>query len=217
VAAARTAPARGAFARNLLAALALLASVGAAQAAGGPLGIDHRLSYDDSGVWSRGKQLALVDALIAGEIGLGLWQGGDSRLGRTDWHAIDASILSGAAAQVLKYAFRRSRPYESNNPDDWFRHGAHYSFPSGEVTAVAAIVTPFILEYSEDRPAVWALAVLPVYDAVARMKAQAHWQTDVLAGAALGVWSGSYAMRRDRSFTLSVLPGWVGAGWKRDF
>jgi hypothetical protein len=53
-------------------------------------------------------------------------------------------------------------------------------------SAVSSIVTPFMLEYGHDYPAVYALELLPVYDAIARVKVQAHWQTDVLAGWALG-------------------------------
>jgi len=61
------------------------------------------------------------------------------------------------------------------------------------VTHITAIVTPFIEEYGQDHPAIWALAALPLYDGLARMKSQAHWQSDVLAGMALGVGTGLYA------------------------
>jgi membrane-associated phospholipid phosphatase len=45
-----------------------------------------------------------------------------------------------------------------------------------------------------------------VYDAIARMKVQAHWQTDVLAGYALGTAAGYFAHARNNPFILSVLP-----------
>ena len=48
-----------------------------------------------------------------------------------------------------------------------------------------------------DHPAVWSLAALPVYIGTARLKAQAHWQTDVLAGAALGGDIGYYESARE--------------------
>jgi len=63
-----------------------------------------------------------------------------------------------------------------------------------------------VLEYGKDEPAVYALELLPVYDAIGRMKQQAHWQTDVLAGFALGTASGYYAQHRDGPFILGVLP-----------
>ena len=91
-------------------------------------------------------------------------------------------------------------------PNKWFQGGGHYSFPSGEVTAVTAIVTPFVFEYGRDHPEVYALELLPVYDMIARVKSQAHWQTDVLASVALGSLTGYLAHRRDNPLILGVLP-----------
>jgi hypothetical protein len=67
---------------------------------------------------------------------------------------------------VLNNTFRRLRPSQTDDPNQWFKHGGH-SFPSGEVTAISAIVTPFVLEHREDHPAVYALELLPLYDAEA--------------------------------------------------
>ena len=193
-----------------VAALSLLLgflSVGSAHAGGGPLGIDHVLSYDDSGIWKRSNQQALLYTLIGGEVAGAVWFGGEDRLGKTFWQAIDSSALGAISSEALKHVFTRSRPDQSNNPNLWFQRGSHYSFPSGEVTAVTAIVTPFMFEYGRDYPAVYALALLPAYDAIARMKVQAHWQTDVLAGVALGAGTGYFAHTRDSPIILSVLPG----------
>ena len=181
-------------------------------ASGGPLGIDHRLPYDDSGIWKRSTQIDLIEALIVGEVGCGLWEGGETRLGRTCWQSIDSSMLAGITAQVMKSAFTRVRPHQFDDPDRWFEGRGYYSFPSGEVAAVTAVVTPFVLEYRDDYPLVYAMEVLPLYDAVARMKVQAHWQTDVLAGFALGTLTGNYAHRRDDPFLLGVLPDGVEVG-----
>lgn len=198
-----------------VAALSLLLgflSVGFARAGGGPLGIDHMLSYDDSGIWKRSTQQALIYTLIGGEIAGGVWLGGEDRLGKTFWQAIDSSALGAVSSEALKHIFTRSRPDQSNNPNLWFQGGSHYSFPSGEVTAVTAIVTPFMFEYGRDYPAVYALALLPAYDAIARMKVQAHWQTDVLAGVALGAGTGYFAHTRDSPIILGVLPGGLMVG-----
>jgi undecaprenyl-diphosphatase len=40
---------------------------------GGPLGIDSRLSFEDSGIWARRYQDALIGALIVGEVGGAVW------------------------------------------------------------------------------------------------------------------------------------------------
>ena len=192
-------------------------SPGLAFAGGGPLGIDHRLSYDDSGIWKRSDQTGLLGLMIAGELAGGVWEGGETRLGKTYWQAIDSSLLAGLSAQGLKYAFTRARPSQTDNPNLWNQGSGHYSFPSGEVTAVSAIVTPFVLEYRADTPAVYALEVLPLYDAIARMKVQGHWQTDVLAGFALGTASGYYAHNRNSPFVLSYMPHGIFVGWRKSW
>ena len=183
--------------------------------AGGFLGIDHRWGYDDSGIWKRSNQLILLDSMIGSEILCGLWDGGESRLGNTCWRAIDSSAIAGASAQALKYVFTRARPIQGNDPNAWFQGGSHYSFPSGEVAAVSSIVTPFIFQYRGDQPAVWLLEALPIYDGIARMKVQAHWQTDVLAGFALGTAAGYYAAQRASPLVLGLMPHGIYIGLKR--
>ena len=188
-----------------------------ALAGGGPFGIDHELSFDNSGIWKRSDQLFVQDFLIVGEIAAALWEGGDSRLGKTFWQAIDSSALAGISAQGMKYAFGRARPSQGNNPNAWFKGSQYQSFPSGEVAAVSSIVQPFVFEYHADSPAVYALELLPIYDSVARMKSQAHWQSDVIAGYALGGLTAYYAHNRDNPFFLGLLPHGFYAGFKKDF
>ena len=186
--------------------LALAAAPGCF-AGGGPLGIDHEWSYDNSGIWSRSNQQVLEYGVIAFEVGGAVWEGGDTRFGRTLWQSIDASAASGVVALALKYAFSRVRPIDgSGDPNLWFRGHGNASFLSGEVTLVSSVVTPLVLEYRHDDPWVYALELLPVYDAVGRMKLQAHWQSDVLAGFLLGTGSGWLAHNRKSPFVLSVLP-----------
>ena len=117
----------------------------------------------------------------------------------------------------MKHIFTRARPDQGGDPNQWFQGSGHYSFPSGEVTAVTAIVTPFMFEYGRDHPAVYALALLPAYDAIARVKSQAHWQTDVLASVALGTLTGYYAHSRDSPLILGVLPGGFTVGIHKRF
>ena len=82
------------------------------------------------------------------------------------------------------------------------------SFPSGEVAEISAVVTPFsTLEYGHDHPAIYALALLPAYDAVARVKVQGHWQSDVVVGAAIGVGWGIWAHKRKSPLIMGLLPG----------
>jgi hypothetical protein len=202
------------------AALSLI-TVGAASpacAGGGPLGIDSRLSFDDSGIWARRYQDALIGVLIVGEVGGAVWEGGEERFGRTLWQSIDASLLGGVSSEVLKYAFSRERPSQTADPNKWFAgHGAQ-SFPSGEVTLTSAVVTPLVLEYGHDHPQIYALELLPVYDAVARMKVWGHWQSDVIAGFALGTAAGYYAHARSGTpLVLSVMPRGIYVGLRKSW
>jgi undecaprenyl-diphosphatase len=180
-------------------------------------GIDHLVEFDDSGIWKRSNQTALVNLLIGGEIVGALWEGGDTRLGKTFWQSIDSSTIGALSSEALKHIFTRSRPDQSPDPNLWFQGKGHYSFPSGEVTAVTAIVSPFVFEYAHDYPAVYALELLPLYDAIARVKVHAHWQTDVLAGFALGTGTAYFAHTRESPIILGVLPGGFMLGLKVKF
>jgi membrane-associated phospholipid phosphatase len=195
-----------------------MAITGRAEAGSGLLGLDHVVPLDDKGIWARKNQLLLMDALLVGEAGIALYEGGETRLGHTAWQSIDATVAGGVASELLKMTFSRARPYQSNDPNQWFQGSGHNSFPSGEATISSAVVTPFILEYGHDHPAVYALALIPAYDAVARVKVHGHWQSDVLAGLALGTAAGWYAHERTRTpLVLGVLPGGFYVGFKKSF
>lgn len=194
--------------------MGLLSSTDVA-AAGGPLGIDHRLPYDDSGIWKRSDQLFLAKAVIVTELGGALWLGGEDRLGQTYWRTVDASAATALSVELMKHAFGRERPSQTDDPNQWFKGGQ--SFPSGEVALQASFVTPFIAEYSGDHPWVWGLEILPAYDAVARMKTQGHWQSDVLAAWAVGTAWGLYAHGQKTPFFLSLMPHGIVVGLHTTF
>lgn len=196
----------------LVAALALPASV---HAAGGPFGIDHTLHYDNSGVWKRGNQQIVYYGSLAAVAAGALWLGDQDELGDTLWRSVDAVVVAGAGTQALKWTFQRERPTQSSSPDRWFKGFHAQSFPSGEVAAISAAVTPIMAHYGEEHPAVYALALLPAYDAVARMKVHEHWQSDVLVGAAIGVGVGLWAEHRKSPWIVGFLPGGFQVGFAR--
>lgn len=202
------------FLRRLLTFIAGVLLSAGGLAASGPLGIDHRLNYDDSGIWDRKVQLATLNALMIADVAGALWEGSDSRLGKTFWYSIDSTLIGSVSVETLKRVFGRERPRNTSNPNEW-ADGA--SFPSGEVTAMTAIVTPFILEYRHDHPAVYALELLPLYDGIARMKVWGHWQTDVLAGFAIGTTVSIIMHSQDTPLFVSWLPDGIGVGVKKRF
>jgi hypothetical protein len=203
--------------RHWIAVATLGLSSACAYAGGGPLGIDHVWALDERGIWSRDVQLALEYTVIATELGGALWLGNDNELGHTFWQTLDASAISAVAAQGLKYAFGRPRPSSGQGPDVWFQGTCCQSFPSGEVALQASFVTPIIVNYWRRNPWVFALEILPAYDAVARMKSQAHWQTDVLAGWALGTVVGYFSTTWETPLFVQILPHGLTVGFSKRF
>ena len=196
--------------------VALLMACGCAQAGGGPLGIDYELRYDDAGIWKRSYQLDLEYAVVATS-GIGaLWLGNDNALGHAFWQDIDAEAISAVAAQGLKYAFARARPFQGDNPNVWF-HSGDQSFPSGEVTLQAAFVTPIIFDYIKQDPWIATLEVLPLYDAIGRMKVHDHWQTDVIGGWLLGTAVGSWSSTLKVPLVVRILPRGLSVGISTHF
>jgi membrane-associated phospholipid phosphatase len=208
--------------RKVLLALAAAAMVAllqpvAANASCGWSVIDHRVNQDESGIWNPSVYRSILAAGGIATLGGALWEGADTRLGKTMWQDVDAQIFSTVGVEAGKYAFTRSRPSQTDDPCQWFQGSGNYSFPSGEAAYSAALVTPYILEYGSDHPAVYALLLLPAYVGVGRIKAQAHWQSDVLFGWAVGGLAGWYAHSRKTPLIVEVLPRGVFVGLKTRF
>jgi len=201
---------------QLLALLAAIAAPAAAQNCGWSR-IDHRVAFDDSGIWNPNVYRGVVGALTLAQIGGAIYEGSETRFGKTMWQAMDSEIISAVTANVSKYAFTRVRPSNTDNPCLWFQGGSNYSFPSGEAATAAGLVTPYVLEYGSEHPAAYGLLLLPVYVGVGRIKNHAHWQSDVLAGWAIGGVSGWYAHSRDVPILVEVLPHGAAVGWHKEF
>jgi membrane-associated phospholipid phosphatase len=207
----------GATVRSTVLLLPLALAASSAHAGSGLLGIDHEWTLDQNGIWSRNVQNGLEYGVVALEVVGSLWLGNDDALGHTFWQTVDASVISGAGAQLLKYGFSRARPYQGNNPNLWFQGGGHDSFPSGEVTLQASFVTPFIANYAREHPWVWSLELLPLYDSMARLKSRAHWQSDVIAGWALGTAAGYWSATRTTPLSVQILPRGLSVGFSKRF
>ena len=206
---------------GLLALLSLLGLLSVvpklASAAGGPFGIDHEWALDQHGIWSHSVQNALEYGVVVTE-GVGaLWLGNDDSVGHTFWQTIDASAMSAIVAEGMKYAFSRARPYQANDPSLWFQGSCCRSFPSGEVTLQASFVSPFIINYAPQHPWIWALEILPLYDSIARLKSQAHWQSDVLVGWVIGSSFGYFSTTYKTPFVVRALPRGVSIGLSKQF
>jgi membrane-associated phospholipid phosphatase len=176
--------------------------------------IDHRVTKDTGGIYSVQDAVPVSLAVLAA--GCALWEGSEDRLGKTCWEAGESGLVAAVAAEGLQYLTGRESPAQTGDPSRWFS-GGKGSFPSTHVSVTTAVLTPFMYQYIREDPWVGALAILPLYEMVARVKAQQHWQTDVLAGAALGFAVGAYEAHRSNPLILSVLPGGVFVGFHHSF
>jgi membrane-associated phospholipid phosphatase len=121
----------------------------------------------------------------------------------------EAAAFSSVAGYVLKEIAGRERPYVSGDPNNFGSGGD--AFPSLHVTAAFAIGTVFA-ESGNDRfrwlrrALGYGIAAGTAYE---RIKHDAHWFSDTVAGAGLGVATARFVMKRDdpnRRGSLAVAP-----------
>jgi len=121
----------------------------------------------------------------------------------------EAAAFSSVAGFALKELAGRERPYVSGDPNNWGSGGD--SFPSLHVTAAFAIGTVFA-ESGNDRfrwlrrALGYGVAAGTAYE---RIKHDAHWFSDTVAGAGIGVATARFVMKRDdpsKRGSLAVVP-----------
>lgn len=140
----------------------------------------------------------------------------DDNDGRSEaWAMLEAAGLSGVTAYALKYAGGREGPDETDNPNEW-RKGGSGSFPSQHTTAAFAVGT--VLAESGNDEFRWLRRLLGyglgAFTGYERLKHNAHWLSDTVAGAALGTASAHFTMNRDtrtEESSFSVVPA-AGGG-----
>jgi membrane-associated phospholipid phosphatase len=158
------------------------------------------------------------DALPTVAVGLATWAYAsflDDSAGRREaWNMLEAAALGSVTAYALKYSVRRAGPDQTSDPNAWEKGGGN-SFPSWHSTAAFAVGT--VLAESGNDEYRWVRRLLGYGLGAAtsyeRLKHQAHWLSDTVAGAALGAASARFAMRRsersaaDTAISLEPLPG----------
>jgi membrane-associated phospholipid phosphatase len=134
----------------------------------------------------------------------------DSRSGRLEtWTMFEAAALSGVTAYALKYAVDREGPYQTDDPNSFHRAGSSGSFPSVHSTVAFAVGTVLAESGSDDYRWVrrfigYGLGLATDYE---RLKHNAHWLSDVVAGSALGAASASFSM--NRVYRVDADTGWL--------
>jgi membrane-associated phospholipid phosphatase len=135
--------------------------------------------------------IALSAALVAG----GFVFHNDNTLD-TGRDAIEASIITGLLTNlILKPAFGRARPYQSNGETDFEPLSRNASFPSGDATeafSVASVVAMHAHGWVIPTLA-YTTASLVAYE---RVNKNVHFPSDVVAGALLGTITGRFLVSR---------------------
>jgi membrane-associated phospholipid phosphatase len=168
----------------------------------------------------KAKSDDVKDAIPTAAVFLATW-GYANLVGSSDgrseaWAMLEAAGLGGVSAYVLKYTLRREGPDETSNPNQWLK-GTGGSFPSFHATAAFAVGTVLAESGSDDyrwlrRLLGYGLGVATSYE---RLKHNAHWLSDTMAGAALGTASARFTMNRTygsgSASSLSLTPVEGGA------
>lgn len=153
--------------------------------------------------------LVLLVALVPPRPGFDRWIAARTVLRERALYGIAVLAASGALAQVIKYAVGRARPRLLPGFGAYRFHPLsmdinYASFPSGHAATVFAMATALGLMLPRCRLPLFLLAGVI---AVSRIMVEAHYLSDVVAGAALGVASAQVLAR--------TLSGW-SIGFDRD-
>lgn len=137
--------------------------------------------------------------LVEGTFPLGMYLIGRARRSSSTQHTalLAAEALADAqmVSEVMKNLDRRLRPSEIPPHGDfghtWFKEGGGIlldrgSFPSGHVIGAFALATVIAERYRRHRWVPWAAYGAAALVGFSRMTLQAHFPSDVFAGAALG-------------------------------
>ena len=121
----------------------------------------------------------------------------DDRAGYEEGKAmIEAASFSAVTTEVFKLAAGRGRPFETSRVDRWREGGS--SFPSSHASITFAIGTVLAESGNEDYRWIRRALGYGAASAVAysRVHDGAHWLSDTVAGAALGIATGRFVTRR---------------------
>ncbi len=171
----------------------------------------------------------VTDALPAAALLVGTWGYAtliDNRAGKSEaWNMLESAGLSVASAYALKYVIRRQGPDDTTDANRWFSGGS--SFPSEHATLAFAIGT--VLAESGNPEYRWIRRTIGYGigfgTAYLRMKHNAHWLSDTVAGGALGMATAHFVMNRSNQregeegsqFSLVPVQGGMMVAFSTDF
>ncbi len=105
-----------------------------------------------------------------------------------------ASAIGGIVSVTFKTLLSLPRPASILSVEDFYRVGEpllHRAMPSGHTLTAFSVAAGIYFALSRDRrSSIWWIFVLASLCGLSRNALGAHWFTDVLAGSAIGIWSG---------------------------
>jgi len=124
---------------------------------------------------------------------------------------LSASLISGLVSSGIKGIVGRARPNSGHGPGTFAPFKHDYSFPSGHATGAFAFASVIAAHY--DSPWVDATAYgIAGLVGIARIRLNAHWTSDVIAGGLIGGLIGHHLVEFNRTvrangFTLRPTVG----------
>jgi membrane-associated phospholipid phosphatase len=105
-----------------------------------------------------------------------------------------ASLIGGSISQVIKPLLDLPRPAGVLALEDFYRIGEpllYKAMPSGHTLTAFAVASGIYFASDRDkRSSLWWIFIMAIFSGISRNALGAHWLTDVLAGCAIGIWSG---------------------------
>jgi membrane-associated phospholipid phosphatase len=129
---------------------------------------------------------------------------GSSRASETGLLSAEALINTQAVVQVMKFAVRRQRPDYVVGQGNLV--SGQDSFPSGHAAGTWAAAAVISREYYDNKLLRYGIYALPVAVSAARIGADRHYVSDVIAGALIGNLIGAYVYRKRHDPALGGAP-----------
>lgn len=109
--------------------------------------------------------------------------------------ALKATLIAGGATGLVKFLAHRARPDENTPPDSWDWGGPSFStdnlsFISGHTATAFALAASMSTYYKDHKWVAWITYPLATITAMSRVYDNRHWFSDVIGGAALGIFIG---------------------------
>ena len=125
---------------------------------------------------------------------------GQGQVARIGLRSLEALLLADLIVTPFKFSVGRQRPHGLDPDSDEFApfafNNESFSFPSGHTAHMFAIASTLSRELGHQAPWVPYVAYsAAALTGVGRVVGQRHWVTDVLAGAAAGLFAGQFVGR----------------------